>query len=149
MIDDEKLEKLLNSLEKQKESIWSIDSKWRGLFYWILSIFGSSAIVFTLAKKRCESLVEIFDAGWNSIAGSVVFVWFIFHLMESVMGAYQYFQGLKAERLQKVAEDARKEERERTLKMIEDVKKKVGTKASAAKVFQAMESACSYSRDNK
>ena len=146
-MDDEKLEKLLNSLEKQKESIWSIDSKWRWLFYWILSIFGVIAILFTLVKKRCECLIDIFDAVWNSIVGSVAIVWFIFNLVESVMGAYQYFQGLKEERLRKVAEDARKEERERTLRMIESVKKQVGTKASASKVFQAMESACSYSRD--
>ena len=103
---------------KFRESIWSIHPKWRGWFYGVLSVCGVAVSVFTIwtlcRRDPSESWIDIFDAVWNGIVGSVIVVWFVFQVTESVMGAYQYFQDLKEQKLQKIRKEAgdqaRKEE---------------------------------------
>ncbi len=62
--------------------------------------------------------VEIFNEIGKVVFSSVVIVWFGFQVMESVVGAYQYFQGLRETHRQKI----REEERERFVKFLEDQK---------------------------
>ena len=153
-MDDEK---------NSRDPIWSIYSKWRGCFCAVLVILGICVCVDVLHDKgnwiqiwnearnilKAETLNEVGE----SLISSVVFIWFLFQTAEVFMGAYQWYLDRRQSRDQKIREEVmektRKEERERTLKIIENAKKEVGTKASASKAFQAMESACSYSRDNK
>ena len=98
MVDDE---------GKFRESIWSIHPKWRGWFYSVLSFFGVAVFVLTLLRKEwSKKILEIFDAVWNGIVGSVVVVWFVFQVTESVMGAYQYFQDLKEQKLREICKEA-------------------------------------------
>ena len=131
---------------KFKEPIWSINPKWRGWFYGVLSVCGVAVSGFTLYDEWSKGWLEIFDEIRNGIVNSVVVVWFVFQVMESVMGAYQYFMGLKeARRLeaearvkeaearvkaakekvrQEAAEKARQEERDSLRKYIETVRRK-------------------------
>ena len=48
---------------------------------------------------------------WNGIVGSVVVVWFLFQVMESFMGAYQYFQIMSESHRQKSKEEVRRKGR--------------------------------------
>ncbi len=149
-------------IETTKESIWAIHSKWRGWFYGILSIFGVVVSSFMVYMEWDKSWFKVFGVLWNSILGSVIIVWFGFQLLESIMGAYtiasEWVKKSRQEReahLKAIEDKGRQEgfregsqkEHERTLKMIEITRQKVGEKASAAEAFQAMESACSSSRD--
>lgn len=83
---------------------------------------------FTLYEKRNERWLEIFDALWSGIVGSVVIIWFGFQLKESVMGAYQSFLDYREARLQKARDEAEerghREERERILKRLELLREK-------------------------
>lgn len=108
---------------KFRESVWSIHPKWRGWFYGVLSICGVAVSVFTLVDEWGNGWLEIFDEIRNSIVSSVVVVWFVFQVMESAMGAYQYFQDLKEQKLQKMrqeAEDRRQKELEQARKEAEE-----------------------------
>lgn len=71
--------------QSEKESIWSIPSKCKVWFYSVLSVCGFAVSVFTLYKKRDKCWIEIFDALWNGIVGSVV-VWFGFQVVDLVVG---------------------------------------------------------------
>lgn len=152
----------LERIEDTKESIWAIHSKWRGWFYGILSIFGVVVSSFMVYMEWDKSWFKVFGVLWNSILGSVIIVWFGFQLLESIMGAYTIISEWAKERQQKredrineIKKESKEEgfregsqkEHERTLKMLEIARQKVGEKASAAEAFQAMESACSSSRD--
>ena len=102
---------------KFRESIWSIHPKWRGWFYGVLSICGVAVSAFTLYDEWSKDWLEIFDEIRNGIVSSVIVVWFVFQVRETAMGAYQYFQDLKEQKLQKIRkeaeEQARKEARQR------------------------------------
>ena len=82
--------------------------KWRGV--WSLD-----ALV-DLFKNIVK--VEIFQEIGRVVFSSVVIVWFGFQAIESVVGAYQYFQGLVKSPLQKI----REEERERFVEFLKDQK---------------------------
>ena len=73
---------------KFKESIWSINPNWRGWFYGVLLACGVAVSVFTIwtlcGRKPSESWIDIFDAVWNGIVGSVVVVWFVFQAVDWV-----------------------------------------------------------------
>ena len=101
---------------KFRESIWSIHPKWRGWFYVALSICGFGVSIFTVwtlcGNETSESWIDIFDAVWNGIVGSVVVVWFVFQVTESAMGAYQYFQDLKEQKLQEIRKEYQKQAEE-------------------------------------
>ena len=77
MVDDE---------GRFRESIWSINPKWRGWFYGTLSICGFGVSIFTVwtlcGNETSESWIDIFDAVWNGIVGSVVVVWFLFQVAD-------------------------------------------------------------------
>ena len=77
MVDDE---------GKFRESIWSINPNWRGLFYGVLSFCGFGVSIFTVwtlcGNETSESWIDIFDAVWNGIVGSVVVVWFLFQVAD-------------------------------------------------------------------
>ena len=74
--------------DKFKESIWSINPDWRGWFYGVLLFFGVAVSVFTVwtlcRRDPNESWIDIFDAVWNGIVGSVVVVWFVFQAIDWV-----------------------------------------------------------------
>lgn len=72
-------------IEITKESIWSINPKARVWFYGILSFVGIAVSLFTVCTmcgKQDTSWVEVFDALWNGIIGSVVVVWFGFQVTD-------------------------------------------------------------------
>ena len=133
-IDIKDLERHFNEMEGQseKESIWAIHPKWRGWFYGILSICGIVMSARAVCDKWCGGWslgglldlsknivkIEIFNEIGRVVFRSVVIVWFGFHVMESVVGSYQYFQGLRKSHSQKI----RKEERERFVKFLESQK---------------------------
>ena len=135
----------------EKESIWAIHAKWRGWFYGALSICKIVMSARALCDKwrggwRLGDLldlfknilkVEIFNEIGKVVFSSVVIVWFGFQVMESVVGAYQYFQGLREAHRQKI----RKEERERFVKFLED------QKVSEKIVWNARKFARSSSKD--
>ena len=144
----------LERIEDTKESIWAIHSKWRVLFYWILSIFGvvvSSSMVYMEWDK---SWFEVFGVLWNSILGSVIIVWFLFQLLESIMGAYtiisEWVEKSRQERkarLKAIEGEVRQEGfREGTQKeqerILDDLKKDGATED----VLKAVESVCSSHR---
>ncbi len=54
-------------IETTEESIWSINPKWRGLFYGILSICGVAVSVFTLFAKWCDWSPNTLLAVFNEI----------------------------------------------------------------------------------
>ena len=92
---------------KFRESIWSIHPKWRGWFYGVLSACGVAVSAFTLYDEWSNGWLEIFNAIRDGIVSSVVVVWFVFQVMESAMGAYQYFTDLR---------EAHRQEREARLR---------------------------------
>lgn len=143
----------LERIETTKESIWAIHSKWRGWFYWILSFFGVVSSSFMVYMEWGKSWFEVFGVLWNSILGSVVIVWFLFQLGESLMGAYtialDWVEKRKQERNEQFKKIRRQEYREQSRRLIEFARQKVGNNASAEEAFQAMESACSSSQDDK
>lgn len=71
---------------------------------------------FTLYEKWSESWVEIFNALRDGVVSSVVVIWFAYQVGELVMSAYQYFEELRKQKIQKI----RQEERERILKRLEN-----------------------------
>lgn len=77
MVDDE---------GKFRESIWSINPNWRGWFYGVLLACGFGVSIFTVwtlcGNETSESWIDIFDAVWNGIVGSVVVVWFLFQAVD-------------------------------------------------------------------
>ena len=123
---------------KSKESIWSIHPDWRVWFYRVLSVYGIGVSVFTvwtLWGKSDKSWIDIFDAVWNGIVGSVVFVWFAYQAFDwglsAIMSAGDYFlrqiERRKEEdrkREEELQEKGRQEERERVRKYIEAVGQK-------------------------
>ena len=115
---------------KFRESIWAIRPKWRLPFYIVLSIWGIVVSVFTLVDQWRQSWLEIFDEIRNGIVSSVVFVWFVFQIGETAVGAYQYFMDLKKARLQEAEEKGRKEAEDRVRKLLEDGLRKNGTAES-------------------
>ena len=109
----------LDRIEDTKESIWAIHSKYRVLFYWILSFFGVTASSFMVYMEWDKSWFEVFGVLWNSILGSVVIVWFGFQVIEAIMGAYtiisEWAKGRQRKRdaeIKKVEETARQKERD-------------------------------------
>lgn len=110
----------LERIEDTKESIWAIHSKWRGWFYGILSIFGVVVSFSMVCMEWDKSWFKVFGVLWNSILGSVIIVWFLFQILESIMGAYTLAldyvkerQRNRDERLKKIEEDARQKEHAR------------------------------------
>lgn len=67
---------------KSKESIWSINPNWRGLFYGVLSFCGIAVSAFTLYEKWGNGWLEIFNEIRNGIVSSVVVVWFVFQVAD-------------------------------------------------------------------
>lgn len=107
-----------------RESIWAIRPKWRGLFYGTLSFFGFAVLVLALLQKGwSKSLLEIFDAVWNGIIGSVVVVWFLFqvadwtiprvkkHIYKFMAWGDPYREALREEARQEIRREARQEGR--------------------------------------
>ena len=108
------------------DGIWAWKSLWKSL--WHLAEVGT--------------LIEI----GKGIFSSVVIVWFIFQTGEVFMSAFQDFLDKREAREEK----ARQKERERVLVAVENVlKNHPDKKFSNEEFLQAVESACSYSRDNK
>ena len=118
------MEKRLNNLGEQseKESIWSIYSKWRGKFYITFSIFGISISAATLCGKWSENFwswntlfdlfkVETFNEIGIGIFSSVAVVWFGFQTWEAIVSAYQSFLDQREARFQKERDEGRREER--------------------------------------
>lgn len=95
--------------------------------------------------------VEMINEIGKGLISTVVITWFLFQTGEVAMGVYQWYLDRRESREQKIREEVmekvRKAEQERVHRMLEDVRKSVGKGASAEESFQAMESACSYSRN--
>ena len=114
---------------KFKESIWSIHPKWRGWFYGTLSICGFGVSIFTVwtlcGREPSESWIDIFDAVWNGIVGSVVVVWFVFQAVDwtfnNIINKIMAWGDPARERLR---DEGRKEERERARKEAEEYQKR-------------------------
>ena len=113
---------------KSKEPIWSINPKWRDRFYGVLLFCGIGVFVLTLLQKEwSKKILEIFDAVWNGIVGSVIVVWFLFqavdwaiprvkkHIYKIMAWGDPYREKLIEQARQKIRreaeEQARKEER--------------------------------------
>ena len=58
----------------------------------------------TLYEEWRNSWLEIFDALWSRVFGSVVIVWFVFQVVESAMSAYQSYLDYRAARLRAAEE---------------------------------------------
>lgn len=143
----------LERIEDTKESIWAIHSKWRGWFYWILSIFGVVVSSFMVCMEWDKSWFEVFGVLWNSILGSVITVWFLFQLLESIMGAYtiarEWVKKSRQERkarLKAIEDEVRQEGfREGSQKEQERILKELKERGSPEDVIRAFESVCSSS----
>ncbi len=123
---------------KFRESIWSINPNWRGWFYGTLSICGFGVSIFTVwtlcGRDPSESWIDIFDAVWNGIVGSVVVVWFLFQAVDWVtpraISLFNYIKKIMAwgdpyreAQIKEAEAQARKEERERIKKILELLQK--------------------------
>ncbi len=112
---------------KFRESIWSIHPNWRGWFYGVLSFCGVAVSAFTLYDEWGKGWLEIFNEIRDGIVSSVVVVWFLFQVTESVMGAYQYFTDLRdahrKEREDRLRDEIAKEEQERREQFVKEVVK--------------------------
>ena len=96
-----------------------------------LSIF----TVWTLCgRDPSESWIDIFDAVWNGIVGSVVVVWFLFQAVDWVtpraISLFNYMKKIMAwgdpyreAQIKEAEAQARKEERERIEKILELLQK--------------------------
>ena len=138
-IEIKRLERRLNERDKQsgKESIWSIHPKWRGWFYGILSFCGivmSVFTVFTMYGKDDKSWIEIFDAIWNGIVGSVVVVWFGFQSTDWIIPRFKlvinriskimpWGDPFREAQREKGREEGRQEERDRQSRFEESLRK--------------------------
>ena len=117
MVDDE---------SKFRESIWSINPKWRGWFYGTLSTCGFGVSIFTVwtlcGNETSESWIDIFDAVWNGIIGSVVVVWFLFQAVDwtfaNIINKIIMAWGDPAR--EKLREEGRKEAEEKARKEAEE-----------------------------
>lgn len=133
----------LERIEDTKESIWAIHSKWREWFYWILSIFGVVVSSFMVCMEWDKSWFEVFGVLWNSILGSVIIVWFLFQLLESLMGAYTLAldyvkerQRRRDEEDKRIEENVRQKERAR---LADWMRKKGRSETEIADFFDSMD----------
>ena len=138
--------------ENSRESIWSIYSGSKVWFYRMVSLAGAYAFIRTLCGEwkgwGWKHLWNLLDAGTlieigKGIFSAVIIVWLVFQTGEVIVSAYQDYLDRKAARERK----AHKEEQERIQKIVEEARKSVGENATAEEAFQAMESACSSSRN--
>lgn len=120
---------------KSKEPIWSINPNWKDRFYGVLLACGFGVSIFTVwtlcGNETSESWIDIFDAVWNGIVGSVVVVWFLFqavdwaiprvkkHIYKIMAWGDPYREALRKEALQKM----RQEEQERREQFAKEVVK--------------------------
>ena len=114
---------------KFRESIWSIHPNWKDRFYGVLLFCGIGVFVLTLLQKEwSKKLLEIFDAVWNGIVGSVIVVWFLFqavdwviprvkkHIYKIMAWGDPYREKLREQARQKELKQARKEAEEKARK---------------------------------
>lgn len=149
-MDDEK---------NSRDPIWSIYSKSKVWFYRVVFVVGSYAFFRVLCDEwdrvwTWKSLWRLAESGTlieigKGIFSSVVIVWFIFQTGEVIVSAYQDYLDRKAAREQKEQQEENERVQKIVVKIMDNARKSVGEDATAKEAFQAMESACSYSRDNK
>ena len=165
-MSNEDLRKIIRPEEKPKDPIWSLPEKSKFKFYNALSICGIVVFLVTMFSKWCgwfwTALLDIFNDIGKGIFSSVVIVWFAFQVIDWIKPRLETVRAIITKLITKMGwgdpyreylreegrQEGRQEERERVLGAVEKVlKNHPDKKFSNEEFIQAVESACSYSRD--
>ncbi len=88
--------------EKRKQEprvdFFSINPKWKGLFYGVISILGAIVLEFTFRTEWKHGWYAVLDSLGTNITGLFLSVGVVFIIGESILSTVQFFMGNRMER---------------------------------------------------